>query len=78
VSAERAMLSRSWRVGRYTATLTVPPPRRGQIASAVIEWEPKVPGHLTEAELDQYRNGRDGALADLAGALGITAAVVEL
>ena len=72
--AEAAAFTRSWRVGRYTATLTVPTPRPGKVASAVIDWEPHVPTALTREEREQYRAGRDAAIRSL----GINAVVIEL
>lgn len=76
MSAELAF-SRTWRVGKYRATLSCPKPRPGVTASAVIEWEPSVPQRLTPAEATEYRSGRDSALAALAQALGITVAVID-
>jgi hypothetical protein len=78
MSAEAAALPRSWQVGKYTATLTAPKARPGTVASACIEWTPHVPQRLTSAELEQYHAGRNRALAELAAALGINAAVVDL
>jgi hypothetical protein len=78
MSAEAATLVRSWRVGRYTATLTMPRPMRGQAQSAVIEWSPSVPTELTDAEVKQYRSGRDAAIAELASRLAIRVGVLEL
>lgn len=72
-----AGFTRTWRVGGFTATLTAPVPKPGAMASAVIEWEPAIPGRLSADELKQYRAGRDSALADLARDLGITVAVVD-
>lgn len=76
MSAEGAF-TRTWQVGRYTATLSAPRPKPGAFQCALIEWEPNAPDRLTDAELQAYRRGRDAALADLARALGIRVAVVE-
>jgi hypothetical protein len=73
VTAEAAF-TRSWSVGRYKATLCVAKPRPGQLASAVIEWEPHMPTSLSPREVQQYRDGRAEALS----ALGRNAAVIEL
>ena len=70
--------TQSWRVGRYTATLTTPKPQPGQALSASIEWSPSTPDRLSGAELAQYRAGRNQALAEMSRRLGIRAAVVEL
>ena len=76
--AESAALVRQWRVGAFTATLTMPRPMRGKTSSAVIEWHPHAPTELTSDEVKQYRAGRDAAIADLASRLGIRIGVAEL
>lgn len=76
MSGEAAFVQ-TWQVGKRTATLSAPRPKRGAVQAALIEWEPNVPDRLTDAELQQYRVGRDQALADLAQQLGITVAVLE-
>jgi hypothetical protein len=78
MSAESAALVRTWRVGPFTATLTMPRPMRGRARAAVIEWEPCAPTELSAEEVKQYRVGRDAALADLAVRLGIRIGVAEL
>ena len=65
MSAEAAVLSRSWRVGRWTATLTLPAVKPGTFVNAVVEWTPELPNHLTPAEMKAYRVGRDTAVAEL-------------
>jgi hypothetical protein len=77
MSAEAAFTS-TWRVGRYTATLSVPKPRPGAVLSAVIEWSPNRPASLSSAEWNQYRVGRNAAMAAMAEAMGINAAVIDL
>lgn len=74
--AEAAFV-RSWEVGRYTATLSCPRPRPGQVQAAVIEWHPEIPQRLTAAEVEAYRAGRDAAMRDLARRMGGRAGVVE-
>ena len=78
MSAEAASVTRSWSVGPYTATLTVPRTKPGYLASAVIEWSPHVPQRLTEDQLETYRRGRNAAVAELSAELGVIAAVVDL
>lgn len=73
-----AALVRTWRAGAYTCTLTMRRPRPGETGAAVIEWEPHQPRRLTDAEMRQYRAGRDLALAALAETLGITVALLEV
>lgn len=72
MSAESAALVRSWPVGRYTATLTVPPLASG-VLHALIEWAPHIPNDLTTTELEAYRRGRNAALAEL----GLTALILD-
>ena len=78
MSAESAALIRSWQVGAYTATLTMPQHKPSTVASAVIEWEPHVPTRLSPAELEQYRAGRAAAFAELAERLGLRIGVVDV
>lgn len=73
MSAQSAALSRTWRVGRYRATLTVPPVANG-VLHACIEWQPHTPSDLTAEELEAYRLGRDRAFREL----GLSALIVEL
>jgi len=78
MSAEAAVLSRSWRVGRWTVTLSIPVLTPGLGAAGVVEWSPAMPGRpLTPTELAEYRTGRDIALAEFARAKGLGAAVIE-
>lgn len=77
MSAEQAF-TRSWRVGRYTATMSMPRPRPGAVLNALIEWSPEKPTHLSAAEWSQYRVGRNAAMAAMAEAMGINAAVIDL
>jgi len=73
VSAHAPALTRSWQVGRYRATLTMPPVTNG-VLHACIEWQPSVPRDLTPGELEAYRLGRDRAFAEL----GLSAVVIDL
>lgn len=70
-------IARSWPVGKYSVTMTIPRTGSGVLAASV-EWEPHLPKRLTEAELQQYRAGRDAALVEMAAELGITVGLVEL
>ncbi len=76
--AEAALLVRSFQVGLYTATITVPKPAPGVAASIFVEWSPDLPESLTPLELEQYQAGRGAVAADLAQALGRSVAVVEV
>lgn len=78
MSASAAALSTSWRVGRHTVTLTLPTPTVGEVRSAAFEWSPPKPARMTPAEAQQYRAGRDAAVAELSRALGLRVALVEV
>jgi hypothetical protein len=54
--------------------LTIPKPKRGEPATGVVEWEPPRPPRLTAAEFEEYRTGRNAAIAEL----GMRALVVDL
>ncbi len=75
---EAAAMTRTWRVGRRTCTLTAPQTRGGQVAVASIEWSPNLPRRLSRRELRQYRAGRDAAFADLCTDLGIRGLLCEI
>lgn len=77
--AEAAALSASFRVGRkYRVTVTMPQSRLGEVRSAVFEWEPDVPRRLTKKELQEYRHGRDTAVAELAARTGLRTLLIEI
>lgn len=78
MSAEAALFTRTWKGGRRTCTLTVPPAQPGQVRSCVIEWDPSVPTRLTASEQRQYKAGRNAALAELAQHLGGKVALLEV
>ncbi len=48
---ESAAMTRTWRVGWRTCTLTAPQTRGGQVAVASIEWSPNLPRRLSRREL---------------------------
>ena len=73
-----ATITRTWVVGSRTVTLAVPPLAQGGLMHAVAEWAPDQPKRLNQAEAEQYRVGRNRAIAEIAAELGITVAVVEL
>ena len=78
MSAETALLSRSWAVGARTVTLTIPRPKPGGAVYCTAEWSPSEPSRMSVDELAQYRAGRNHALAAIAAELGINVAVLEL
>ena len=79
MAAEAAALARSWSVGRWTVTVTLPQVAPGQMCHAVIEWSPAMPTRpLSKSQMRQYRRGRNLAVAELARALGGPALLLEL
>ena len=78
MGAERAISVRSWQVGTFVVTMTVPTPKRGHVLNAAVKWAPHEPSRLTTDEWRQYRLGRNQAIGELAEELGITVAVLEL
>ena len=78
MTAETPALVHKFNVGTRTATITIQRPRVGGVVNMVVEWEPDAPVKLTPAELAQYRQGRDSAVAGLAAELNTKALVVEL
>ena len=54
-----------FRVGKYTCHVTLPEIRRGAVSHATVEWEPRMPDHLTDAEREQYEAGMVSALSGL-------------
>ena len=78
MSVEREVNCRSWRVGRWTVTLSISALTPGLGAAGVVEWSPALPGRpLTPTELDEYRRGREAAFADLARARGLLGLTLE-
>lgn len=73
MSATAPALTKSWRVGKFTATLSVSQPDPSGHRAALIEWTPHLPANLTKEELTQYRTGRNAAFQ----ALGLSALVIE-
>ena len=77
MKAASGALIRTFKVGGYECTLTFPKTAQGQVLSMTAEWDPQVPDRLTPDELDQYRAGRDAAVAEMAQILGGNALVLE-
>lgn len=61
---------RSWRVGRYTVTLSLPKIRPGALVGAVVEWDPAVPARLSSQEAAQYKEGLAAAIREMTAASG--------
>lgn len=78
MSAEAAVVTRAWAVGRRTVTVAIPRPVPGQVVHAVFEWDPDVPTRLTDNEWRQYRDGRQAALTEIAETLRINVGVLDV
>ena len=80
MSAESYAFLKTWAVGAYRVTLTVPKPKPGQVMSAVVEWKPQppAPASLSIEDINEYRRGRNAALRTLSQQLGIRVAVVDI
>lgn len=59
------MSESQFRVGRYICRVTLPDLRPGTVAHAVVEWDPRKPDRLSDAELKQYDAGLALALSGL-------------
>ena len=73
----REEISATFKVGaRYRCSITLPLQKCGMTLH--VEWQPDVPGRLTDAELRDYRDGRDALLKEAANLLGISVLVTEI
>ena len=59
-------------------TLTLPRPKPGAVVHLAVEWSPTMPQRLTRTEFEQYRAGRNAALAEAAEQLGGRIAVLDV
>ena len=69
-----AIVESKFAVGRWTVTITIQAPVRGQVTNMICEWDPETPKKLTAQEWAQYRAGRDAAIAKT----GMRTLLVEL
>jgi hypothetical protein len=73
------VLRSSWRVGRWTVTMTqdlevIP----GSVGALRVEWAPAMPRKLSKREWRGYRAGRDAHHQRVADITGGTVACAEL
>jgi hypothetical protein len=68
----RQDFSNTFRVGKYTCTMTVRSPERGKVGMSEAAWSPEMPprGSFNSHMMAQYRAGRDALAAEVARALG--------
>jgi hypothetical protein len=78
MTASAPLFSKSWTVGHRTCRLDVPKAAPGQATTVLMDWTPDVPTRLSRAELQQYREGRNAAIAQAAAELGVAIALVEI
>jgi hypothetical protein len=73
------LLRTTFRVGRrYRCTLTIPHIERGEALAMQTEWSPGIPKRLSKREIQDYRRGRDAALAEVARLIGGNVLCVEV
>jgi hypothetical protein len=68
-----AQFSNTFTVGLYKCEMTFDPASK----SIHAEWTPAEPKRLTDAELKQYRAGRNALLSEVGKALGGNVLVIE-
>jgi hypothetical protein len=69
-------IKRRFRVGRHTATLSVPLVT-GKAIGVSVEWDSDRPPRLSRADLEQYRQLRNAILRTVATEIGGTVLVVD-
>lgn len=71
MSAELPLLSRTYQVGRYRLTFTLPrTARAGAPSTLLAEWEPDRPTDLTAAEHAIYALARDAFIREALSLMG--------
>jgi len=78
MSGPAILLVRSWPVGAFTCEMTIQRPESGVLVNSMVEWSPAKPSRLSADEWREYRRGRNQAIAEFAGELGIGVAVLEI
>lgn len=74
-----SLFTRSFRVGRWTVTMTLPRnPRAAHQGTALATWSPEFPQSLSRAEVDEYRCRRDAVLEAYASETGMRVLVAEI
>ena len=70
-------ISATFKVGkRYWRSVTLP--LEEHAVTLHVGWQPDVPTRLTDAELRDYRTGRDALLKEAANILGLSVLVTEI
>ena len=72
-------LSTTFRVGRYTCSISMPIASLKTGAVRIeTSWSPDTPSRLSAGELEEYRRGRDALLTEAARLLGGSVVVAEV
>lgn len=64
---DRSAVRRIFKVGEFSAEVSIPVIHGGGVAMATVEWSPRVPEHLTDAEQATYEAELARALAEAMG-----------
>ena len=74
------LVTTTFRVGRrFKVAMTIPSFGPGETLSMNVEWSPDVPKRrLNKREIQDYRRGRDAALAEVARLIGGNVLCVEV
>lgn len=67
MSDDRRAVRRIFKVGKFTAEVSIPVLRAGGVAMATVEWSPRVPERLSPAEQAAYETELARALAEAMG-----------
>ena len=76
----QALVTTTFRVGRrFKVAMTIPSFGPGETLAMNVEWSPDVPKRrLNKREIQDYRRGRDAALAEVARLIGGNVLCVEV
>ena len=76
--ATSPILISSWKVGKYTAEMSVQAMTKGEMSNTVVVWSPDKPRKMTRKMWKQYFDGRNAAYQVLVDQLGETMLVVNV
>jgi hypothetical protein len=65
---KEAVVTKSFRVGKRTATMTIP--IKGGMACMTCEWHPHKPRRLSKKEPSRYRAGRNATMLEVLKRMG--------
>lgn len=70
--ADSAVVCRTFQIGRYEATITVPRLRPGAVINATCEWNPHKPYRLSASERLEYQAAIDAVMTEALTASQVT------